>query len=120
MGAGEVWRSLNKRAFVKALQKLMPSIRSSDLHRGRAGVRAQAVDESGRLIDDFLIEQTEHAIHVLNALHPLLPHLWRSRTRLLISSIQRHATMKIEAAPSTSLHCSGIRSSCQSIKAAHR
>ncbi len=70
MGAGEVWRSLNKRAFVKALQKLMPSIRSSDLHRGRAGVRAQAVDESGRLIDDFLIEQTVHAIHVLNAPSP--------------------------------------------------
>ncbi len=70
MGAGEVWRSLNKKAFVKALQKLMPSIRSSDLHRGRAGVRAQAVDESGRLIDDFLIEQTEHAIHVLNAPSP--------------------------------------------------
>lgn len=70
MGAGEVWRSLNKRAFVKALQKLMPSIRSSDLRRGRAGVRAQAVDEAGRLIDDFLIEQTEHAIHVLNAPSP--------------------------------------------------
>ncbi len=69
-GASEIWRSLNKRAFVKALQKLMPSIRSRDLHRGRAGVRAQAVDSMGRLVDDFVIEQTEHAIHVLNAPSP--------------------------------------------------
>ena len=70
MGAGEIWRSVNKQAFVLALQKLLPSIRSSDLKPGRAGVRAQAVDVSGKLVDDFLIERTENAIHVLNAPSP--------------------------------------------------
>jgi (S)-2-hydroxyglutarate dehydrogenase len=70
MGAGEIWRSLNKRAFVVALQKLLPGLQSSDLKPGRAGVRAQAVDATGKLVDDFLIERTEHAIHVLNAPSP--------------------------------------------------
>jgi len=70
MGVGEIWRSVNKQAFVAALQKLLPSIRTSDLRPGRAGVRAQAVDASGKLVDDFLIERTENAIHVLNAPSP--------------------------------------------------
>jgi L-2-hydroxyglutarate oxidase len=70
MGAGEIHRSLSKAAFVKALQKLIPSISSSDLKRGRAGVRAQAVTPQGDLVDDFLVEETELAIHVLNAPSP--------------------------------------------------
>jgi L-2-hydroxyglutarate oxidase len=70
MGAGEIWRSVSKQAFVLALQKLLPSIRESDLTPGRAGVRAQAVDVNGKLVDDFLIERTENAIHVLNAPSP--------------------------------------------------
>ncbi|WP_442511387.1 L-2-hydroxyglutarate oxidase [Novipirellula sp. SH528] len=69
-GAGEIHRSLRKAAFVSALQKLIPSIRAADLHPGRAGVRAQAVTPEGELVDDFLIETTEHAIHVLNAPSP--------------------------------------------------
>ncbi|WP_372720705.1 L-2-hydroxyglutarate oxidase [Novipirellula sp.] len=69
-GAGEIHRSLRKTAFVSALQKLIPSIRASDLRPGRAGVRAQAVTPEGELVDDFLIETTEHAIHVLNAPSP--------------------------------------------------
>lgn len=70
MGAGEIWRSVSKQAFVAALQKLLPSIRATDLTPGRAGVRAQAVDVTGKLVDDFLIERTENAIHVLNAPSP--------------------------------------------------
>jgi len=70
MGMGEIWRSVNKRAFVAALQKLIPSIQAADLVTGRAGVRAQAVDASGNLVDDFLIERTARAIHVLNAPSP--------------------------------------------------
>jgi len=70
MGVGEIWRSVNKQAFVTALQKLVPSIRVSDLEPGRAGVRSQAVGASGNLVDDFLIERTENAIHVLNAPSP--------------------------------------------------
>ena len=70
MGAGEIWRSINKRAFVRGLKKLVPSIRASDLRVGRAGVRAQAVAANGSLVDDFLIERTANAIHVLNAPSP--------------------------------------------------
>lgn len=70
MGLGEMHRSLRKAAFVKALQKLIPSIREQDLKPGRAGVRAQAVTPDGNLYDDFLIEQSDRAIHVLNAPSP--------------------------------------------------
>ena len=70
MGMGEVHRSLSKPAFVKALQKLIPQIQSSDLVTGRAGVRAQAVTRDGNLFDDFLIEESDQAIHVLNAPSP--------------------------------------------------
>ncbi|WP_068257992.1 L-2-hydroxyglutarate oxidase [Rubripirellula obstinata] len=69
-GLGEIHRSLSKRAFVKALQKLIPEIRGRDLKPGRAGVRAQAIDADGNLIDDFLFKQTPGAIHVLSAPSP--------------------------------------------------
>jgi len=70
MGLGEMWRSASKRAFVAALQKLIPSITERDLQPGRSGVRAQAVSPDGTLIDDFVIDQTDRAIHVLNAPSP--------------------------------------------------
>ena len=70
MGLGEIWRSANKAAFVAALQKLIPSIRAKDLVPGRSGVRAQALLPDGSLVDDFLIDQTPRAIHVLNAPSP--------------------------------------------------
>lgn len=70
MGLGEMYRSISKQAFVSALQKLIPRIKSSDLIPGRAGVRAQAVTPDGNLFDDFLIERSQRAIHVLNAPSP--------------------------------------------------
>ncbi|MEM6469775.1 MAG: L-2-hydroxyglutarate oxidase [Planctomycetota bacterium] len=70
MGLGEMVRSLSKAAFVKALQKLMPCLREEDLTPGRAGVRAQAVKPDGELLDDFLIQPSDCAIHVLNAPSP--------------------------------------------------
>ena len=57
-------------AFVRALQKLVPEIRESDLVPGGAGVRAQAVSASGALVDDFVIKESRNAIHVLNAPSP--------------------------------------------------
>ncbi|MEQ1908662.1 MAG: L-2-hydroxyglutarate oxidase [Vicinamibacterales bacterium] len=69
-GFDEFHRSLSKAAFVKALQKLMPEIEERDLRPGGAGVRAQAVDSDGRLIDDFHIKQDDRFIHVLNAPSP--------------------------------------------------
>ncbi len=69
-GLGEMHRSLSKRAYVAALQRLIPSIRDSDLKLGRTGVRAQAVARSGELVDDFLVKRSDRAIHVLNAPSP--------------------------------------------------
>ena len=69
-GFGELHRSLSKKAFVRALQKLLPEIRENDLVPGGAGVRAQAVSASGALVDDFIIKQSPRAIHVLNAPSP--------------------------------------------------
>ncbi len=69
-GVGELYRSFSKSAFTKALQKLMPSIESKDLVPGGAGVRAQACDRTGGLIDDFLILENEQAINVCNAPSP--------------------------------------------------
>ena len=69
-GLGEVWRSVSKRAFVQALQRLLPALHSSILVRGGAGVRAQALQRDGALVDDFQIVETERMIHVLNAPSP--------------------------------------------------
>ncbi len=69
-GAGEFHRSWSKAAFVRALQKLLPEIRAQDLRPGGAGVRAQAVEPDGKLVDDFRIVEAPGQIHVLNAPSP--------------------------------------------------
>ena len=69
-GLAEINRSLRKSVFVQSLQRLVPDITADDLVPGVAGVRAQAVDARGRLIDDFQIEESPGAIHVLNAPSP--------------------------------------------------
>lgn len=69
-GWGEMWRSYNKGAFVKALQRLIPEIESKHLTFAPAGIRAQAVSPEGALVDDFLIEENERIINVCNAPSP--------------------------------------------------
>ena len=69
-GVGEFYRSLSKRAFVKALQILIPELGMDDVHRGGAGVRAQALEPNGFLVDDFRFIEAERMIHVLNAPSP--------------------------------------------------
>jgi L-2-hydroxyglutarate oxidase len=70
MGLGEMVRSWNKRAFVRALQGLLPELAMDDVKPGGAGVRAQAMDSKGNLLDDFSFIETANAIHVLNAPSP--------------------------------------------------
>ena len=70
MGWGEMWRSYNKGAFVKALQRLIPEIESKHLTFAPAGIRAQAVSPEGALVDDFLIEENKRIINVCNAPSP--------------------------------------------------
>ncbi len=69
-GLMEVNRSLRKSVFVRDLRRMIPQVNAEDLAAGGSGVRAQAVSRDGRLLDDFVIERTEHAIHVLNAPSP--------------------------------------------------
>jgi len=70
VGAGEMWRSLSKRAFVRALQRLVPEIRLEHLQTAPAGIRAQALAPDGQLVDDFFIQETEHVVNVCNAPSP--------------------------------------------------
>jgi L-2-hydroxyglutarate oxidase len=69
-GLGEIWRSVSKAAFVKALQRLLPAIRAEHLEPAPAGVRAQAVAPDGSMVDDFLIQETDRVINVGNAPSP--------------------------------------------------
>jgi L-2-hydroxyglutarate oxidase len=69
-GMGEVWRSLSKAAFTRALQRLIPDIRAEHLHAAPAGVRAQMLQPDGGLVDDFLFAEQERIVHVLNAPSP--------------------------------------------------
>jgi (S)-2-hydroxyglutarate dehydrogenase len=69
-GLGEVRRSLCKRAFVQALARLVPGLRPEHLMPAPSGIRAQALDRQGRLVDDFVFEQTGPVLSVCNAPSP--------------------------------------------------
>lgn len=69
-GLGELRRSFSKAAFVKALQQLLPEVKSEDLLPGGSGVRAQACDPQGNLLDDFLILEQPRVVNVCNAPSP--------------------------------------------------
>lgn len=69
-GGKEMWRSLSKKAFLKSLQRLIPTLQENDLHPSTAGVRAQALLPDGKLVDDFLFVTAPQAVHVLNAPSP--------------------------------------------------
>lgn len=69
-GLGEMHRSFSKKAFTKALQRLIPEIKEEHLVAAPAGVRAQACDREGGLLDDFKLVTKKRAIHVINAPSP--------------------------------------------------
>ena len=60
-GLGEMWRSASKKAFVKALSRLVPEIRAEHLEAAPAGIRAQAVTPDGGMVDDFLIQEADQS-----------------------------------------------------------
>lgn len=70
MGMAEMWRSFSKAAFVRSLQELIPEVCANDLAPGGAGVRAQAITHDGKFVDDFVIEETEGVVNVLNSPSP--------------------------------------------------
>lgn len=70
IGANEMHRSFSKRAFVRALQRLVPEMKSEYLDWAPAGVRAQTVSPDGQMVDDFVIAETERVVNVENAPSP--------------------------------------------------
>jgi L-2-hydroxyglutarate oxidase LhgO len=69
-GFGEMWRDVNKQAFVKALQVYVPELQPGDCLPGPAGVRAQALTADGKLVDDFVFSTGGGVVHVRNAPSP--------------------------------------------------
>jgi (S)-2-hydroxyglutarate dehydrogenase len=69
-GMGEMYRSWNKEAFTRALQKLLPTLTKDDIQPGGSGVRAQALDSAGRLLDDFHFAYKDRILHVCNVPSP--------------------------------------------------
>ena len=69
-GLAEMYRDFSKRAFLKALQRYLPALRSSDLLPGPSGVRAQAIAADGTLVDDFVVDHQGDTVHVRNAPSP--------------------------------------------------
>jgi L-2-hydroxyglutarate oxidase len=69
-GIEEYRRAFSKKLFVKELQKMIPSISEKDVESSRSGVRAQAIDKNGNMIDDFMIINNNGITHVINAPSP--------------------------------------------------
>jgi (S)-2-hydroxyglutarate dehydrogenase len=94
-GLAEYRRSFSRNAFLRSLQRLMPGLESTDLAPGGSGVRAQAVDRDGRLLDDFSIHYGDRAIHVLNAPSPAATAsiaIGRVLAREAASRVARHSS----------------------------
>ena len=92
-GLGEMYRSWNKRAFTRALQKLLPDLTEQDIQLGGSGVRAQALDRSGNLLDDFHFVYQDRILHVCN-----VPSLAATASlvigREIVSTLDRNANFK--------------------------
>jgi L-2-hydroxyglutarate oxidase len=69
-GAGEIVRSLDRRSFTRALQRLIPEVEVDDLVPTTAGVRAQALRSDGTLVDDFVFGEAPGVVSVINAPSP--------------------------------------------------
>ena len=88
-GLGEMWRSFSKGAFVRALQRLVPEIEEHHLEAVPAGIRAQAVTPEGKLVDDFLIQESSRIIHVGNAPSPAATSSLNIG-RLIVEKLEAH------------------------------
>jgi L-2-hydroxyglutarate oxidase len=93
MGMGEYYRSFFKGAFVKALQRLIPELQGEDIHPGGAGVRAQALEPNGALVDDFRIVEAENMVHVLNAPSPAATASISIGEKIAVMANKNFATM---------------------------
>jgi L-2-hydroxyglutarate oxidase len=91
-GLGEIHRSLRKAAFVDALQKLCPAVTIDDLVPSAAGVRAQAIDAQGNLLDDFAFADGPRSVHVINAPSPAATASFAIGRTVAQRALARYAT----------------------------
>ena len=70
LGVEEFVRDTNRRLFVGSAQRLLPELQTDDVERGPAGIRAQALNVDGSLVDDFVLERRQGVVHVRNAPSP--------------------------------------------------
>jgi (S)-2-hydroxyglutarate dehydrogenase len=99
-GAHEMWRSFNRRAFVKSLQSLIPEVTNDDVVPTHAGVRAQALQQDGSMVDDFLMVEGPNALHVCNAPSPAATASLEIG-REIASRIQSHSSVEKKKASSS-------------------
>jgi (S)-2-hydroxyglutarate dehydrogenase len=69
-GLEEIRRAASRRSFVAEAARFVPEMRGATVTHGPAGIRAQALARDGKLVDDFVLHRTEHAVHVRNAPSP--------------------------------------------------
>jgi 2-hydroxyglutarate dehydrogenase len=70
LGLAELRRAASRRSFAAEAARLIPDLTAADLEPGPAGIRAQALGRDGRLVDDFVVHDTDRAVHVRNAPSP--------------------------------------------------
>lgn len=92
MGAAEMWRDVSKRAFLHALQRYMPELRGDQLRFGPSGVRAQALDRDGTMVDDFRLGGRGRVLHVRNAPSPAATSSLAIARMLADTAMERFAT----------------------------
>ncbi|MBI4596879.1 MAG: L-2-hydroxyglutarate oxidase [Candidatus Omnitrophica bacterium] len=100
-GLHEAYRSWSRRAFVRALQRLVPEIQERDVTPNGSGVRAQAVDQQGRLLDDFDIATAINAVHVRNVPSPAATasiRIGQHITQMVASAFGLDAGVRLDAA----------------------
>jgi L-2-hydroxyglutarate oxidase len=90
MSVGEYHRSWSKSAFVRALQRLMPELAEEDLVPGASGVRAQALDNNGNLLDDFHFVYTDGMVHVCNVPSPAATASLAIAKYIVDTAVQHH------------------------------
>jgi L-2-hydroxyglutarate oxidase LhgO len=104
MGLVEQYRSWVKSAFTKALQKMVPELQESDLAQGGSGVRAQAIDKDGNLVDDFHFVHSRNMIHVCNVPSPAATASLEIGKEIVEMMVQRFDLPKGSAESANSLH----------------
>ena len=92
MGAAEMWRDVSKRAFLHALQRYVPELRGDQLRFGPSGVRAQALDRDGTMVDDFRLGGRGRVLHVRNAPSPAATSSLAIARMLADTAMERFAT----------------------------